>query len=210
MLRLREPQYEHMPPLFSPGWGWQGEESARPDTAFVCFDDKKEFLFVALRRNAESTAVTMIPLELGDEQSTVGMWKQLDGTLTSCGLSPRGLVTLRPPPVPDDIVDGMLGIGGYPSTPHNVDVLTSMLTKQFGLKAYQFISNSNEAAGRQFVERHQYQPGAGLSVARQILVDLTSWNPQMLPYFQDMPMRIRAVMLEALGADGTFWSDLQR
>ena len=47
MLRLREPQYEHMPPLFSPGWGWQGEESARPDTAFVCFDDKKEFLFVS-------------------------------------------------------------------------------------------------------------------------------------------------------------------
>ena len=104
----------------------------------------------------------------------------------------------------------MLQISGYPSTSHNVDVLTSMLTRQLALKAYQFISNSNEAAGRQFVERHQYHPGAGLSVARQILVDLANWNPQMLPYFQDTPMRVRAVMLEALGADGTFWGDLHR
>lgn len=73
----------------------------------------------------------------------------------------------------------------------------------FKLKAYQLISSQDQLLGSRFIEEHD---GAS---PQQVLEDLGSWDHDVVPYIQDIPGRIKGLLLENT-AEGNAWKDLER
>lgn len=46
-------------------------------------------------------------------------------------------------------------------------------------------------------------------VARGVLADLCGWDATVIPYVQDIPLRMRAIMLHAVDRPGTFWVEVK-
>lgn len=61
-----------------------------------------------------------------------------------------------------------------------------------------------------FAESPAYTAEAFAQFYQAVLNDVSAWNSTVLPSIQDLPMRIRAVMLEGSHNLNTFWGDLER
>jgi hypothetical protein len=73
------------------------------------------------------------------------------------------------------------------------------------VKAYQFINSQNPRYAQAFVDEHR-----GMPDLQRILDDLGGWNPGVLPYIQDLPLRLRGLMLEPeLKKSSPFWQELE-
>lgn len=89
-------------------------------------------------------------------------------------------------------------------TAKNFSIAYDQVVVGFKIKAYQFISSQDERAASRFVDQH------AASSPQEILDALAAWNPDVVPYMQDLPYRVQGVMLQALGSQGSFWEGLER
>lgn len=205
----RTPKYRELPHYDIPGWKWNGGETDRFERAVCCDDSNDDFLFIGFRSTGAGTEIGVFPLGSGDDRLTIpiiGHWKQRDPSLKSIGLYPAGLVTLKAPPVTDELFESTLVAREYPATPANVDIIAAQFHMMFLVKAGQYIgSKGSQSAVDGFIDAHPWQSGAGST--QRVLDDLVAWNAEVTPYIQGLPMRVRAMLLEA-PETGTIWAKL--
>lgn len=80
----------------------------------------------------------------------------------------------------------------------------------FLARSHQFIASQDPRSALRFIQSHNYTGGSFREFYQRVLDDLAAWNPALLPYIQDTPMRVRAISLEAGNIPGTMWSELER
>lgn len=203
----RPRKYAELPHVVDSGYEWYGE--GRPAYVVSLTDDRDDYLLVTLCGSMSGSEIGIFPLGSDDQSMMMplpGHWKMRDSSLASIGRYPGGTVSLREPPIPDDYVKGTLAKAGVPVTPPNVIALQNMMAQQFVVKAYQFISSQQPAFADTFAARHRDSTDL-----RAILRDLAAWNPGVLPYIQDLPMRVRALLLERETFESSpLWAGMQR
>jgi hypothetical protein len=209
-----EPQYPEMPAYFYAGWAWStAAEWPRPDVGVCCSDAQDDFLFVAFWPREGYTEIGMFPLGGGDDRlsgiSMVDDWYQRDSSLSSIGTVPARLITLTAPLVADDYCAELIGQRGFPPTDFNLVRMWDMVCRQFLVKSMQFISSKDQRAADRFADRHRNMP-PGRDQAQRILNELADWDSVVLPYMQDIPMRIRALLLSDQSGQAPIWGELQR
>lgn len=205
------PRYAHLPLLVDTGSRWLGT-GAEPARVMSCEDSRQEFLAIAFWRDHGGTISGIFPLGGGDERLSlpiIGHWKMRDGSLTSIGRFDAGQLALRPPVLPNGYFSDILDLAGFPATAENMDILRRQVASMFLIKAQQFIASKDARAAELFATEHRWSAAEGESMPQVILDDLGNWNPGFLPYMQDLPYRVRAILLEDL-SDSGFWGRLRR
>jgi hypothetical protein len=210
--RPRESRSE-LPPVITPGWTWTGPEEQRPSRVISCDDQNADFLMICFWREPKATSIGLFPLGSGDDrlmqQPIIGAWKQRDQSLSSTGLLPAGVLRISAPVLASDYGESLLADGGYPATPDNVDSALGVVNQMMLLKANEFLSTQSKNDASRFVEGHRWVAGSGLKGLQSVLTDLCIALPAALPYVQDLPLRIRGILLDSQ-EHGGFWKDLQR
>lgn len=214
LLSYRPPRYAHMPPYVFPGWRWNGSQEQSPKTVISFENSNDDFLLAAFWPDHSDTECGLFPLGSGDERLSplpiIGHWKQRDPSLTSIGVVPGGQITLAPPRVPDQFFDEILRTAGFPSTPHNIEAIGTKTGEMFLVKAHQFISLHDPQSADRFIQSHKYNGGPLREFCQSVLDGLAAWNPDVLPYLQDLPMRCRAIVLEVVDAPNSMWNEFER
>jgi hypothetical protein len=187
--------YVNMPCLTDATIGWHGDPPAPAEARVCSYGD--DILVLTFHDDGESTVVGLFPLG-ADEESLhtplIGQWKGADASLKSIGRFDAGLLTLKRPTVPSGYFDELLAAAGFPATPNNVTIIAEHVHQQFLTKAWQFIASTDESAARRFLDDHIWR--GEISGPQAVLDALGDWNPQVVPYIQDLPWRIRGILLE--------------
>jgi hypothetical protein len=76
----------------------------------------------------------------------------------------------------------------------------------FLIKAQEYIGSQDQRRAARFVEEHRPTPMNALDLPQLILDDLGAWNPGVLPYVQELPYRVRAILLQRDEAGRPAWS----
>jgi hypothetical protein len=202
-----------MEPLVPTGIRWAAEDGA-PSVAVSGSDESDDFVlftFAPARQGTEAGIFT-----LGGNLAVAGHWKQRDSSLVSVGSWPGGAVYLTPPPIDESLVYGTLDAASYPVTPGNASKVAQQFTMMFLVKCQEFVSSQEGArSAERFMMTHQrWQQQGSPSLAELLQAPLrllAEWNPGVLPYVQDLPMRIRSILLEGVCDDrDILWSKLER
>ena len=208
----RPRRHRDLPPLVPTGIQWTAAEGM-PSLAVSGDDDSDDFVLFTLAGAHAGTEAGVFPLGSGDARltlSVIGHWKQRDNSLASVGTWAPGTVRLTPPPIGDDLIDGTLQAAAYPLTPGNRAEIAQQFTMMFLVKCQEFVSSREGARGAErFVATHK-QSADWTSLTgplRSALQLLAEWEPGVLPYVQDLPLRCRAILLD--GVDDGVWSDLE-
>jgi hypothetical protein len=211
----RPRRYQDLPPLVPTGIQWTPAEGS-PSLAVSGDDDSNDFLLFTLADVGRGTEAGIFPLGSGDARlalSVAGHWKQQDNSLTSIGTWPARTAWLTPPPIEDSIVDGTLQAAGYPLTPGNRAKIAQLFTTMFLVKCQEFVSNQEGAQrAERFVATHTQRAdwSSRAGPLRSALQQLAEWEPGVLPYVQDLPLRIRSILLQAAAGNVGVWSELAR
>jgi hypothetical protein len=201
-----------MEPLVPTGIRWAADSA--PLIAVSGDDESNDFVLFTLAPAGRGTEAGIFTL--GGNLAVAGHWKQRDSSLTSVGSWPGGTVYLTPPPIDESLVYGTLDAAGYPATPGNVSKVAQQFTMMFLVKCQEFVSGQEGARGAErFMMTHQrWQQQVSPSLTDLLQAPLrllADWNPGVLPYVQDLPMRIRSILLEgARNSDDGLWSKLER
>lgn len=102
---------------------------------------------------------------------------------------------------------------GYPLTPGNRARLAQQLTMMLLIKCQEIISSQEGPRGAErFIETHKRRADRTSLTGppRSALHMLAEWNPGVLPYIQDLPLRYRAMLLIRVDQPGGFWSELEK
>lgn len=210
----RARRYPELPPLVPAGTVWGAAEFA-PSLVLSGVDAADNFLLITLADTGMGTEAGIFPLGTGEARlnlSVVGHWKQRDKSLTSVGTWSPDAVRLAPPPVSDALIQSTLQAAGYPVTAANQERIAKQFTVMFLIKCQGFVETREGARGAdRFADHHKKaadwnSPTGPLRSALQLLAE---WNTGVLPYIQDLPPRCRAILLENVGEQGTFWSELE-
>lgn len=78
----------------------------------------------------------------------------------------------------------------------------------FLIKAFEYISTEDPQLAERFVDQHRWDGEPFAPFYRGVFEDLIAWNPTVLPYIQQLPTRIRALLLEHVEVQGSVWSEL--
>ncbi|MCZ2826091.1 MULTISPECIES: hypothetical protein [unclassified Modestobacter] len=195
-----------MPALAPAGYTWLGD-GAEPDRVVTFSDGDGSPIIATFWERGDATEAGLFPLGSGDDRlqrlPIIGHWKQQDRSLSSTGVLPDGLLRYDVPELPADYVADILMTGSYPISNHNQRIMLTQVAIMFKLKAYQLISSQDQLLGSRFIEEHD---GAS---PQQVLEDLGSWDHDVVPYIQDIPGRIKGLLLENT-AEGNAWKDLER
>lgn len=204
-------------PYVASGWLWNGAPGYEhpPMKVVTCSDTDDYPLFIAFwadQSGAFRTEMGLFPLGSGDERLSampiIGHWKQHDPSLNSAGVFPQGLIAVTLPPIPDNYVEEILSAAGCSLTPSNIDALSRDLAYMYLIKAWEFIKSKDARAADIFVDRHGYSGNPMEQQIRGVLTDLVAWNHQLLAYIQDLPMTIRAFVLEHKSGSDATWERL--
>lgn len=204
-------------PFVVPGWQWNGAPGYEhpPIKVVSCSDTDDYPLFVAFWAEPSGgfrTEMGLFPLGHGDERLAampfIGHWKQHDPSLNSAGVFPQGMIAVTPPPIPDGYVAEILTAAGCSLTPSNIDALSRDLAYMYLIKAWELIKSKDARAAETFTNRHGYTGDPMEQQIRGILSDLVAVHHQLLAYIQDLPMTIRAFVLEHKRDSGTTWERL--
>lgn len=187
-------QYPELPRLVAAGWEWSGSPTQKPAVVFSGTMQDGHPGFVTLRSTLEGTEVGIYDLAGEMTLPLVGHWKQRDRSLASIGQAEAGL-SITAPPVPDYYVEELVERLGLPRTEENLTKAKAELHQMFVLKAVTFMRNDSESVTNKFVDDHRDIP-LGVEGLRIILRDLSRWKPGVVPYMQDIPQRVRALILE--------------
>ncbi len=208
----RPPESAYRSAYVFPGWRWHGLQEKPPETVISFNDSNNDFLLAAFWSDRSGTECVLFPLGNGDERllslPIIDHWHYRDPSLRSIGVIPGGQIALAPPLVPDQFFDEILKIANFPSTPFNLETLGMEIGKMFLARAHQFIASYDPGSADRFIQSHRYNGGSLQNFCQSILDDLAAWNPDVLPYVQDTPMRVRAIVLEL--AKAPMWEQLER
>jgi len=203
-----------MEPLVPTGIRWTAADGS-PSIAVSGSDESDDFVLFSLAPAGQGTEAGIFPLG-GGNLAVAGHWKQRDRSLNSVGSWPSGTVCLTPPLIDESLVYETLQAAGYPVTSGNVAKMVRQFTMLFLVKCQEFVSSREGARGAErFMTTHQqWQQQGSPSLADLLQAPLrllAEWEPAVLPYVQDLPMRIRSILLERAG-DGhnSIWSELER
>lgn len=187
-------QYAELPRLVPSGWAWSGSATQKPTVVVSGTMQDGYPGFVSLRRTTEGTEAGIYDLAGEMTLPLVGHWKQRDRSLASIGQVEAGLA-ITAPPVPDDYIDELIERLGLPADHDNRDKASAELHKMFVLKGVTFIQKESETLADAFIADHGKAP-LGVDDLRLILEDLCRWDERVIPYVQDIPPRVRALILE--------------
>jgi hypothetical protein len=208
----REPRYGEMPGFVYPGWEWIDSAGPAPDCVISFDDDRDLFMLLCLWTDGSGMQAGMFPLGGGEDPMMIpmiGHWKQRDSSLSSIGNFPPGSVFLSPPIVNNAYVEEIISTAGCQVSARNVELTSEQIHKMFCIKAHQFIASEDPGLADRFVSSHSWFMGADISNAQGVLDDLCQWNFGVLPYVQDLPMRVRRIIFE-VPADQGFLGTLER
>jgi hypothetical protein len=209
----RPRRYRDVPPLVPAGIAWTPAK-AEPAFALCGYDDSGDFLLFTFTDAREGTDASIFPLGSWRARltpSVAGHWQQHDSSLSSIGTWGPGAVRLTPPPVGDVLVDETLQTAGYPLTSGNRATLAEQFTMLFLVKGQEFVGNQDGARGvHRFVESYKKRVDRTSLTGplRSALQLLAEWEPGVLPYMQDLPLRTRAILLERIDNGDGFLPDL--
>ena len=209
----RPRRHRDVPPLVPAGIEWTPAK-AQPAFALCGYDDSDDFLLFTFTDAGGGTDASIFPLGSWQARltpSVVGHWQHRDSSLSSIGTWGPGAVRLTPPPIGDVLVDETLQAAGHPLTPGNRAILAEQFTMLFLVKGQEFVGIREGARGAQrFVESYKKRADRTSLTGplRSALQLLAEWEPGMLPYVQDLPLRTRAILFERMDDDG-FLPDLR-
>lgn len=208
-------KYPELPRLVPTGIQWTAREGM-PVLAISGSDQGDDFLLFTFAAAPGGTQAGLFPLGSGDARLTlpvVGHWKTRDNSLSSTGTWPGATVWLTPPPISDQLVDSTLIAAGYPVTLANRQRLAVMMFDMFLTKCWEFIrGQSGEGVAGRFVDA-QRRAADWSSLTWPIhaaLQALAEWNTGVLPYIQDLPYRVHALLMETAKARAGVWADMDR
>ncbi|MFC5947931.1 hypothetical protein ACFQH9_06555 [Pseudonocardia lutea] len=188
---LPEPR-QGIPKLLPADAAWLGAE--RPPDAFGSFfDDEGRFVVAPFWAEGDTTQFGLFPLDSGPDRlmlPLIGHYAGTFGSLSSIGTFEAGSVELGPPRLTEHLLNSTLEEAGYPVQPENLQVLADQMQTMVLLKSSEFITSQDPGYAPHFIEQHRE---ADLGT---VLTDLATWNPDVLPYVQDLLYRIRAILLE--------------
>ncbi len=215
LLNYQPPRSIYRSAYVFPGWRWNGQSEKSPETVISFVDSNNDFLLAAFWPDRSGTECSLFPLGSGDERLSslpiIGHWKQRNPSLTSIGVFPGGQITLAPPRVPDQFFNEILRTAGFPSTPHNIEIIGIKVGEMFLARAHQFMASRDPRSADRFIQSHRYNSGPLQEFCQSILNDLAAWNPDVLPYIQDTPMRVRAISLETADTPvNSMWNEFER
>jgi hypothetical protein len=197
-------KYKYMPTLYDAAVIWHGEKPL-PAEAWSCSYGADDIFVIVLWPTDSGTEIALFPLG-GREESLntpfIGQWKRADVSLRSIGLIEGGQLTLLPPELDRTYYEEILRLAGKAVTDVNIEILTREIAFLFTLKAREAIAGigRDERGADRFVDRHGWT--GDLSLPQRVLNDLGEWNYTVVPYLQDLPWRVRGMLLEP-GPDGT-------
>lgn len=204
-----------MEPLVPAGIRWTAADGA-PSIAVSGSDQSDDFVLFTLAPAGRGTDVGAFRLVDGN-LAVAAPWKQRDSSLASVGSWPSGTVCLTPPPIDESLVYETLHSAGYPVTPGNVSKIAQQFTVLFLIKCQEFVSSREGARGAErFMTTHQQWQHQGSPSLADLLQAplrlLAEWEPTVLPHVQDLPMRLKSIMLdvERAGDGSSVWSELER
>lgn len=211
----RTPKYKHLPSYFRAGWVWNQPDDRPPDTVVSFTDASDEFILATFWSSNQGSELGLFPLGSGDDRLAampiVEDWNARDKSLSSVGVVPAGSITLRAPRIDEAFFAEMAESAGLPAQQPIVEAVGLKVGEMFLIKAYEFLSSQDQRAYEHFRQTHHFDGGPLDEFCQATLDDLTAYEPGLLPYIQDLPMRVRAIMLEQTGTDGSsFWTDLAR
>jgi hypothetical protein len=184
--------YEHMKPLHNARVTWHGDGS-QPTAGWSCSYGSDEKFVFTVWPSGSGSEVGFFPLG-GSEESLgtplIGQWKQLDPSLQSIGRFESGLLTLNPPQLTDSYYNDTLTIAQKSVTDMNRMVLIEQTALMFVLKAQGYIAGTDPRGA----DDHAWN--GDLAMPQRILDDMAQWNHGVVPYLQDLPWRVRGILLE--------------
>ena len=198
MADYHPPKRPGMPAAVPAGHHWQALTRA-PSSTLCGEDGAGDFLLVTVWDNGRSVEAGVFPLGTGDERLRlpfIGHLKQRDPSLTSIGVIAAGSITLQAPRVPSQLPQDVLHAAGLAASPRNIELICQQIASMFLIKAHQFIGAEDPHAADAFVASNRPSPGLATQSLQRILDNLGAWNPQVLPYIQDLPYRVRSILLE--------------
>jgi len=194
-------QYPELPRLVASGWDWAGSPDQKPTAVFSGTMQDGYPGFVTLRDTPEGTEGGIYDLAGEMTLPLVGHWKQRDGSLSSIGQVEAGLV-ITSPPVPDDYVEELVKRLGLPLDNDNWTKAAAELQQMFVLKAVTFMQQESQSAVDKFIDDHKDLP-LGVEGLRLVLDDLARWKTGVIPYIQDIPPRVRALIVDEGSLNGS-------
>ncbi|QIJ64440.1 hypothetical protein [Streptomyces sp. JB150] len=213
----RDRKYAALPHLVPAGHLWHGAAQEAPAAVYASADQAGDFVLFAFGRGGTGTRIGVFPLGFGSKRLNtplIGHLKTRDPSLSSVGAFPEGVVSLTAPTVPPTLVEDTLTAAAYPHTAGNLARVADRLFTMAATKGYQFVSGmESEAAARRRSaawQRRAENSATLVEPVQLVLDDLASWQPGVLPYIQDLPLRVQSVLLEAVGLEGSFWEALER
>lgn len=151
--------------------------------------------FVTLRSTTEGTEAGIYDLAEEMTLPLIGHWKQRDASLTSIGQAEAGLA-ITAPPVPDDYVEELIQRLGLPLNEETRLKAAAELHQMFVLKAVTFMQSEPESVAHGFIADQRNLP-LGVEGLRMILTNLARWKTGVIPYIQDVPLRVRALIVQS-------------
>jgi hypothetical protein len=210
----RPPSSAYRPAYVFPGWRWHVLQEKSPETVISFNDSNDNFLLAAFWPDRGGTECVLFPLGSGDERllslPIIDHWHYRNPSLRSIGVIPEGQIALAPPHVSDRFFDEILKVAGFPSTPNKLETLGMKIGEMFLARSHQFMASHDPGSADRFIQSHRYNGGSLQKFCQSVLDDLAAWNPDVLPYIQDTPMRARAIALEVVGVPGSMWDELER
>lgn len=205
LLGFRPAKYRYLPSLVPPGWEWRGQDIPAPTTVVSFYDRADHPVLAAFWPMAQGTVIGLFRLGSSEGRvddlpaSIVSDWKSQDPSLISAGLFDPGLIALAPPVLPADFLDEILTTYGFSPTPKNLAAVADLILQMFVMKASEFIGSTDRRAADIFIEEHVPRGTISLALLQAALDDLARWSFAVLPYMQDLPWRVRAIVLDGQG-----------
>ena len=198
----RTPRYQHLPSHITPGWEWRGPAGDQPDAVVQFEDGNDDITWAFVWSRPSGSEIGLVSLG-GDGDLVASQWQALDPSLTRTGSLDAGLAVLLPPPVTQDLYRRTLAAAGFPATPANLTDIGRQSCVMYAIKADELIRRKDPRAADRFGRDHAWQPGTSyVDLGQQIFDDMARWNMGVLPYLQQLPERVRAIILEP-SDDGT-------
>jgi hypothetical protein len=184
------PELPHVVPC-GHRWNGGGPEPER----VVCFTaDGDEFVVVAAWPLDDGCELGLFVLGAAGADRHVPIvttWQLADRSLTITGSFPPKSISLTEPPVPADYVEEIVRTAGFATTRANIAAMGEWVIELHLIKAQEYINSQSRQQAARFVADHR-----GPTDPQTVLRDLGNWNSSVIPHIQDLPVRIRAMLVE--------------
>ncbi|WP_322761934.1 hypothetical protein [Frankia sp. Cr2] len=205
----RDLPYRAMPAFVDAGHVWGAGNQGGP-ARFVAFDDEaKAVRFLALWPAPTGVTMGLFGIDGSGQSTIIGHWKMRDASLLSTGTFEPGTLDLAAPRLSPKYPEEIVNAAGYPTTASNIERMTRQVATMVLGQAQNFIQSSDPRAAAAFVQDHSH--AGSVADLQSILDDLGGLDSEVLPYIQNLPARVRAILLEHTGyGEGRIWDEFDR